>query len=253
MLVPKNQNQLSTNTFVHEWEIMKEQANILMRTGFLPAAIKGPEQCIAIMMKGKEIGMQPMQALSHINIIQGKPTISAEGMLALVFKAYPGTKLDYIQNDDESCEIEVTKPGGKLNRWSFSIEDAKKAGLTGKDSWNKYTRAMLRSRCISEMCRAMFPDAIQGISYTPEELEDSFEVKYEEPKREVVKEVPKVSNTPLENIIQIFNQKLDIEPSALACFMGVESIEDLTEAHIPAMRKLYEEMSKKEREVNHVS
>lgn len=164
---------LPTNqAFMSQWQKMKEQATVLVRSGFLPDSIKTAEQCIAIMMKGQEIGMKSMQALSQINVIKGKPTLSAEAMLAVVFKAYPGTQLDYLQNDDQACMIEVTKPHGKPNHFSFTIEDAKKAQLLGNPSWQKYTRAMLRSRCISEMCRAMFPDAIQGCSYTPEEVLD---------------------------------------------------------------------------------
>lgn len=171
-IVNRQTNSLTVSqNFLQEWQVMKEQATILIKSGFLPTAVNTPEKAIAIMMKGKEVGMQPMQALSQINVIQGKPGLSAEGMLALVLKNYPGTKIDYLNNDNESCVIEVTKPGDKGQIWSFTLEDAKKAELLGKDMWRKYPRSMLRSRCISEMCRGMFPDAIQGCSYTPEELE----------------------------------------------------------------------------------
>lgn len=184
---------------VPEWQMMKEQATMLVATGFLPKAVDTPQKAIAIMLKGRELNMPPMQSFSHINIIQGKPTISAEGMLALIFRAYPKTRLNYLQNDDVACIIDVTKPGNDPNRFSFSYEDAQKAKLTSKDNWNTYRRSMLRSRCISEMARAVFPDALMGVSYTPEELEDDHAVvkeakpvaaifnppKAEEPKPEI--------------------------------------------------------------------
>lgn len=50
------------------------------------------------------------------------------------------------------------------------MEDAKRANLTGKGPWVTYPAAMLRARCISSMARAMFPDALSGVVYTPEEL-----------------------------------------------------------------------------------
>lgn len=182
-------NELTTQSFVGEWQVMKEQAAMLLKSNFLPESIKTSEQAIAIMMKGKEIGMQPMQALGQINIIKGKPCISAEGMLALVFKCYPGTKLDYIENDDKICVIEVTKPGGSVNSFTFSFEDAVKAGITGNPTWGKYRRAMLRSRCISEMCRSMFPDAIQGCSYTPDEIKEQEYIEISPPQLQSVKPI----------------------------------------------------------------
>lgn len=156
-----------------DWAMMKEQGTMLVQTGFLPKAVNTPQKAVAIMLKGRELNLPPMQALAQINVIQGKPTISSELMLALIFRAYPKTKLKYIQNDDEACIIEITKPGNEPNRFSFTFADAKAARLTSKDNWNTYRRAMLRSRCISEMARSLFPEALMGCSYTPEEIEDT--------------------------------------------------------------------------------
>jgi hypothetical protein len=56
------------------------------------------------------------------------------------------------------------------------MDEAKAAQLLGKDVWKKYPAAMLRARAISAMARAMFPDAINGVSYTPEELGSEIEI-----------------------------------------------------------------------------
>ena len=153
------------------WQMMQHQAGVLVQSGMLPPSIRTPVQAIAVMLKGRELGWPPMLSFSAINIIQGKPTLTAEAMLALILRAYPETKIQYTQNDDEACRIKVTKPGNDANEFSFSFEDAQKAKLTSKANWSLYRRAMLRSRCISEMARSLFPDALQGCSYTPEELE----------------------------------------------------------------------------------
>jgi hypothetical protein len=152
------------------WGVMREQASALLKSGFLPSAIKSPEQAVAIMLKGREIGIPAMQSLAQINVIQGKPTISAELMLALIYRAFPAAKITFKKLDNESCVIEACRPGGEPQTFSFSMDDAKAASLTSKDNWKKYARAMLRSRAVSEMARSLFPDAIAGCSYTPEEL-----------------------------------------------------------------------------------
>jgi hypothetical protein len=153
-----------------EWQMIKEQATMLVTTGFLPASIKTPEQAIAIALKGRELGIPPMQAFAHIHIIQGKPTISAELQLALIFKNCPGAVINYEETNGHCCVIMAKRPNGSAVRFSFTIDEAKKAGLLSKDSWNKYPSAMLRARAISIAARALFADAIMGCSYTPEEL-----------------------------------------------------------------------------------
>lgn len=152
------------------WVAMKEQAAMLVRSGFLPDSIKSPEQAIAIALKGHEIGMPMMQAFSNIHVIKGKPTISAEGMNALIRKNCPKAKLEVLKNDASICTIKATRPGEAPFTYTYTIEDAKRAGITGNPSWSKYPDAMLFSRCISTVARRIFPDCLQGISYTPEDL-----------------------------------------------------------------------------------
>ncbi len=152
------------------WNVMKEQASLLLKSGFLPTSVRSPEQAIAVMMKGQELGIPAMQALSQINVIQGKPCVSAELQLALIYRAFPDAKIDFVKLEIDGCHISAARPGGKAQLFKFEESDAKAAQLVGKDNWKKYPRAMYRSRCISEMARSLFPDAIMGCSYTPEEM-----------------------------------------------------------------------------------
>lgn len=152
------------------WGVMKQQAGELIRSGFLPAGIKTPEQAVAIMLKGRELGIPPMQALSHIHIINGKPTMSAELMLSQILRLHPKTKISYPKRSGEICEIKVQRDGSEPSTFSFSISDAQAAGLMSNPTWKKYPRAMLHARAVSEMARSLFPDAISGVSYCPEEM-----------------------------------------------------------------------------------
>lgn len=153
----------------NSWLVMKEQATMLVKSGFLPSAVNTPEKAIAIILKGKELGLPMMQSLSSIHVIQGKPTISAELMAALVFQKMPSAILNCVESTDKVATYEAQRPNGKLTKMSFTWEDAVKAGVTGKDNWKNYTAAMLRARACSAICRVVFPDAIMGV-YTPDEL-----------------------------------------------------------------------------------
>lgn len=157
------------------WAIMKDQASVLVASGMLPSTVKTPQAAVAIMMKGIELDIPPMQAFSHINIIQGKPTISAELMLSLIYRKYPNAEIDFVRVDGTGCEIMAARPGRKQIKISFTEEDAKAAQLNSKENWKKYARAMYRSRAVAEMARTVFPDAIAGCSYTPEELDQRYD------------------------------------------------------------------------------
>jgi hypothetical protein len=152
------------------WALLKQQSEELIKSGFLPSGIKTAAQAVAIMLKGRELGIPPMQALSHIHVINGKPTMSAELMLAQILRLHPRTKISYPVRSSERCEIKVIREGCEPSTFVFTIEDATRAGVMGNPTWKKYPRAMLHARCVSEMARSLFPDAISGISYTAEEL-----------------------------------------------------------------------------------
>ena len=153
-----------------EWDELLDMAKTLVESGFLPKAINTPQKCVAVIMKGRELGIPTMQALAHIHIVDGKPTLSAELMLSLILE-HPEADIEFVQNDAKACVIRVGDrlriKGGAV---SFTISDAADAQLLGRDNWKKYPRAMLRSRAISEMARTYFADVISGVSYTPEEL-----------------------------------------------------------------------------------
>lgn len=152
------------------WQIMREQGEMAVKSGLLPKAISTPEAAIIVMLKGRELGLPPMQALNSIVVIQGKPTISAEGMAALIFRDHGDNALKFIETSTTRATVRYQrKSWNEPQQFSFTMEDAKRAGVTNNPTWNKYPAAMLRARCISAVARLAFPDTIAGM-YTPEEL-----------------------------------------------------------------------------------
>lgn len=160
----------------NEWSIMRDMASQLVPTRFLPETIKTPEQAVAIMLKGRELRVPPMYALSNIVIVKGKPTVSAEMMLALIYRDYGKQAIRIKHSDNERCTVEYRTEGWDgTSEYTFAIEDARKANLFKNDVWNQYPAAMLRARAISAVARMAFPESIGGM-YVPGELGDAVTV-----------------------------------------------------------------------------
>lgn len=159
-----------------EWQIFREMASSLVKTGFLPEAIKTPEQAVAVMLKGRELAIPPMYALSNIAIVKGKPTVSAELMLALIHRSHGQRAIRVKESSDTQCVVEYRMAGwNDVQTYAFTIDQAKQAGLLSNQTWTKYPAAMLRARCISAVARMAFPGAIGGM-YVPGELGDDVDV-----------------------------------------------------------------------------
>ena len=164
-----NELALQKDVDMTTWQAMRSQTEVLVQSGFLPKAVNTVEKALAIALKGRELGLPMMQSITSIHVIDGKPSISAELMAALVFQRLPGAVLQCIETSNTRATYEAGRPTQKILRMSFTIEDAQAAGVTGKDNWKKYPAAMLRARACSAICRVVFPDAIMGV-YTPDEL-----------------------------------------------------------------------------------
>ena len=154
--------------FASEWDAMQQMAKVLVESGFLPEALNTPAKALTVLLAGRELGVPPMQAIRGIHVVKGRPSLSAELMLALAYQNIPGFKFK-VEGNEQVCKITASRPGGDPINLSFSISDATRAGLTGGDNWKKYPAAMLRARCTSAILRIVAPDAIRGI-YTPDEI-----------------------------------------------------------------------------------
>lgn len=145
-----------------------ELARHLLKSGMLPIAIKTPEAALVIILTGRELGIGPMMAFQKINVIQGKPTIAPELMLALARRQGLLEDLQ-IADDGTKCTVTIKRKGNSPVSVSFSMADAETQGLAGKDNWRRMPAIMRQWRAIAAGCRIVFSDVIGGL-YTPEEL-----------------------------------------------------------------------------------
>ena len=146
-------------------------AERMVKTGFFDS-IKYPEQAYAIILAGAELGFPPLVSLRSLHIVQGKPVLSAEAMVALVKKSPACMYFHLGESSSEKAVYETLRKGEPAStRLSFSILQAKAAGLLQKTSWRLYPDAMLRARCASQLARAVYPDVVGGI-YHEDELDE---------------------------------------------------------------------------------
>jgi hypothetical protein len=147
-------------------------SKILVASKLLPRGVGSPEAAFAIILAGRELGLSPMQALRSIHIIEGKPTMSADLMLALVKRSPRCRYFKMVESTEKAATYETDREGEGPTRMSFTLDEAKAASLTGKDNWRKFPSAMLRARCIAALARTVYPDVLLGV-YETDELEPS--------------------------------------------------------------------------------
>ena len=154
-------------------------AKMLAQSGMVPSNFKGkPQDCLVAMQWGFEVGLQPMQALQNIAVINGKPSIWGDAALALV-RSHPDCKGVEEKLEGEGDEMRavctVMRAHGEMIEKTiryFSVANAKTARLWGKQGpWTQYPERMLAQRARGFALRDAFPDALKGI-ITREEAED---------------------------------------------------------------------------------
>jgi len=147
-----------------------EWAKAMAPAALLPKAYqRNPANLLLAAEMADALGIARINALTSIHVIEGRPSASADLLSALVRRAGHRIRVTegdgtvtatLIRSDDPDFEFTAT----------WSMQDAQRAGLTGKDVWKKYPRAMLRARALTEVIRKGASETLVGVIYTPEEL-----------------------------------------------------------------------------------
>lgn len=145
----------------------------LSKSALLPEALRGKEaEILMTIMTGAELGLAPMQSIRAIDVIKGKPTLKAEAMTALVRARRDVCEYLIIKHSDATrCTMETKRVGDpSATTMSFTADDAKAAGLMSNDNYKRFGAAMLRARCGSAICKAVYSDLMLGV-YDSDEIE----------------------------------------------------------------------------------
>jgi hypothetical protein len=176
-------------------------AQKLVQSGLLGRSIQKAEGALAIILTGRELGLTTMQSLRSIHIIEGKPSLSADLMVALVKRSPVCEYFKLITSTGTVATYETSRRGEGVTCMSFTIEQANAAGVASKQVWKSYPDAMLRARCIAALARAVYPDLLAGIYES-----ESGELDAPEP-------MPRASRpAPVETVPAPKEDVIDVEP-----------------------------------------
>lgn len=143
----------------------KDFAQLVSNSTMLQPALRGkPADVFAILLTGMELGLGPMQALRSISIIQGRPTPNAELLVALAKQNPQCIYFRLVESSVDKAVYQTHRQGSpEPESLTYTMDDAKRAGLTGKDNWRGNPAAMLRARASAALARAVYPDSVLGL------------------------------------------------------------------------------------------
>lgn len=150
-------------------DAMIRVSQMLAKSSLVPGAYRGkPENVLLAALAGQPFGWDPTMSMRSFHIIDGTPSLKPEIMLALVRRSGHS-----VSGDTSPTGATITgkrRDTGDEMTVTFTLEDAKRAGLANKNVWKTYPASMCWARALSQLCRMLFPDVVLGAGYTPEEL-----------------------------------------------------------------------------------
>lgn len=154
---------------------MMKYGELVAASDFVPKDYKGkPGNCVIGMQFGAELGLPGLQALQNIAVINGKPGVYGDLGKALLYSK--GFKIE--ERDVPEVKklgvawCKVTRPDGAVTERTFSIDDAKTAGLWNKQGpWTNYPYRQMAWRAFWFAARDAAADVLKGI-WGIEELAD---------------------------------------------------------------------------------
>lgn len=154
---------------------LQERAAYIARIApstIIPTAYRSnPANAFVAAETGAALGLEPLQALASIAVINGRATLSADLMAAVIRRA--GHTLRIVENSPESVTAILIRADDKTFKFevTWDKDKAVKAGLWGqRGPWSQYPAQMLRARAITEVARQGASEVLMGMIYSPEDF-----------------------------------------------------------------------------------
>lgn len=151
-----------------------EFAKMIAHSGMVPKQYDGkPGAVLVAIQMGAELGLSPMASIQNIAVINGRPSLWGDAMLAIVTSHHLCESVTEWHSDDrKSAYCRVLRRGREPVERSFSVDDARAAGLWGKQGpWTQYPQRMLQMRARGFALRDSFPDLLRGITPAEEAID----------------------------------------------------------------------------------
>ncbi len=240
-MIDNNDGFMTTNTLEQALQV----AGIIAKSSFCPKQfIDKPGDILVAMQMGKELSLKPMQALQNIAVINGRPTLWGDAMLAVCRQA---SNFEYVDESFDKTTMTATCKTKRRNEpevvRTFSQEDAKKANLWGKQGpWSQYPERMLAMRARGFALRDAFADTLRGI-ISAEEASDypKKEFKPKEKPAQAVQVVEYISEAEAEELyVKIRLANADI--IGLCNYYKIDILESLPKTYLD---KVHAQLDKK--------
>ena len=170
--------------------------------------VRTPDQAMALMLIAQAEGLHPAIAARDYHVINNRPTLRADAMLARFQAA--GGKVEWGEYTDTRVVGTFSHPQGGSVRIEWTTKMAQDAGLTRNPTWKSYPRQMLRARCISEGIRTIYPGVTVG-TYTPEEAADMEPVRTQPAPHPLVEEVPPPAAVDVDKLVETIQSAATLE------------------------------------------
>ena len=174
-------------------------AGYLADSDMVPKDFKGkPGNCLVAIQWGMEIGLKPLQAMQNIAVINGRPSLWGDAVIALV-RSSPVCEWVIETQTDTVATCRVKRKGEPEQERTFSLEDAKAAGLLGKAGpWTQFRKRMMQMRARAFAMRDVFPDVLKGLPVAEEVMDMPKDMGMAEMVREQAQAAPAQARTALE-------------------------------------------------------
>lgn len=158
--------------FVRDLELAYKAANMLVSTSFVPQSYNGkPTEAAAAIVTGQGLGLDPLAALRSMDVIQGTPAFRAITIRAIVQSH--GHEIWVEEQTSQRAVVRGRRRGSsKVETSSWDMDRARRMNLTNKPNWKNQPENMLLARATTEVGRLIAADALLGMAYSIEELED---------------------------------------------------------------------------------
>ena len=151
-------------------------AQTLAKSALVPTAFRGkPADILLVMMGGRELGFSVVQSFRAFYTLNGKLGMYTDAMIGACVGKPVCKFFRLVESTDKISTYETLRDGHpEPVRMSFTIEQAKRAGLVKNATYQSHTEAMLRARCGAALARVVYPDLLAGV-YDPNELREAAE------------------------------------------------------------------------------
>lgn len=215
---------LQPRTFAEALEFGK----LMALSDMVPKDYKGkPANVLVAVQMGRELGLSPMQAIQNIAVINGRPSLWGDAMIAVV-RGHRACRGVYEEFDDATmtATCRIRRQGEADTVRMFSREDAERAGLWGKQGpWSQYPKRMLQMRARGFACRDAFADALRGIS-SAEELSD-YDTRMRDATPVNVVDVGSEPTAPVNDPVESTESHSAL-PSVLQCIASATNLAELS-------------------------